>query len=84
PYSFSDTTITYLLETRDAYYYDFRVGMEFFKPNRTTTMVYGFDAVIGWSRDYESDQTQPFYIDPICDCTVPSPFVASQTSNSGS
>ncbi|MEO0405534.1 MAG: hypothetical protein AAF193_11740, partial [Bacteroidota bacterium] len=31
PLSYSDTTITYLLESRDAFNYDIRFGMEFFK-----------------------------------------------------
>lgn len=80
PLNYSDSTITFLLESEDDFSYDLRLGVEFFKPNRTTTMVYGFDVLVGMNQTYSEKTTQPFYTDPSCDCTVPSPFVASMKS----
>ena len=78
PLNFSDTTITFLLESEDNYGLDLRLGMEYFKPNRKTTMVYGFDAIIGYYTSTSIDKTQPLYISPICNCSLPSPFVLAE------
>lgn len=78
PLSFSDTTITFLLESEDNFGVDLRVGLEYFKPNRNTTMVYGFDVFLGYYFENSEEETQPFYIDPSCNCTLPSPFVLAQ------
>ena len=75
PLNYSDTTITFLRESKDEFAYDLRLGMEFFKPNRSTTMVYGFDVLVGMNETFYEKTTQPFYIDPTCECTIPSPFV---------
>ena len=82
PVDYSDSTITFLDESRDDFSYDLRAGMEFFKPNRVTTMVYGFDAVVGVAETYYESNTRPFYEDPVLEAIVPSPFKLSEQSSS--
>lgn len=81
PLEWSDTTITFNHVTRDHFRTDFRMGMEFFKPNRTFTMVYGFDGFIGFERFTEDQRSNPFYLDPQLDAYVPSPFIAPETTS---
>lgn len=44
---FTEASITYRVRTRNHYTSDFRLGLEWFKPNRTFSMVYGVDAFAG-------------------------------------
>lgn len=78
PLEWSDTTITFRYETRDYYEFDLRFGAEFFKPDRKTSMVYGFDAFVGMAVEYDQERTSPFWYDPELEGNVPSPFVAPE------
>lgn len=76
PLNWSDTTITFLLESRNHYNLDLRLGMEFFKPGQTSSMVYGFDVFMGTAYRRDARLTRPYYLDPELEVLVPSPFVA--------
>lgn len=70
---FTDTTITYRIDHRDHYVMDLRVGLEWFKPNSATTMVYGVDLLAGLSTELDGYRDLPRYKTDIG--FVPSPFV---------
>lgn len=76
PLNWSDTTITFLLESQNHYNLDLRLGMEFFKPGQTTSMVYGFDFFLGTAYRRDASLTSPYYLDPELEVLVPSPFTA--------
>ncbi|NNE55498.1 MAG: hypothetical protein HKN32_05725 [Flavobacteriales bacterium] len=69
---FSDTTVTYLIERANHSTLDLRLGMEWFKPNRPTTMVYGIDLIAGIAMEDDGYSTIPRYFNG--DGFVPSPF----------
>jgi hypothetical protein len=71
---FSDTTITYRIDHRDHYVADVRIGLEWFKPNRATSMVYGIDLLAGIATELDGYRDIPRYETEIG--FVPSPFVA--------
>lgn len=68
PYSWTDSTITFEYYSYLDMQYDVRVGIEFFKPNRTTTMVYGADVIAGYATDYDEGYLRSFKVDTtFCD-----------------
>jgi hypothetical protein len=73
--NFTDTTITYRLDHRNHFVADIRLGLEWFKPNRTTTMVYGVDLLAGLSTQIDGYSILPRYKTDLG--FVPSPFVAT-------
>lgn len=75
PTVWTDTTITLLYNSRNNYRYDVHIGVEFFKPNVPFTMVYGFDAILGFNHIENHTYTKELYEDPEFDFQlVPSPF----------
>lgn len=80
PWDWSDSTIVFQHFTYNDYQYDLRFGLEFFKPNRTTTMVYGADVIIGYAVDYEGGNLNAFKIgNESCDsCYFPDPDIPDQ------
>jgi hypothetical protein len=53
-----DSTVVFSLGRKDDYIIDVRGGMEWFKPNRTFTMVYGVDLYIGYRSVSEGSETK--------------------------
>jgi hypothetical protein len=75
PTMWTDSTITLLYNSRNNYRYDIHLGVEFFKPNVPFTMVYGFDAIVGFNHIENHTYTKELYEDPDYDYQlVPSPF----------
>lgn len=79
PLDWSDTTITILLESRKYTNQDVRFGMEFFKPNEKTSMIYGFDVGIGLWTEFDEEVIVPYWNDPEQNNEpVPSPYETSR------
>jgi hypothetical protein len=73
--NFSDTTLTTRLDEAFYFTYDFRIGMEWFKPEKATTMVYGLDVFVGIENEKDGYRIIPEYLTE--GILVPSPFVAA-------
>jgi hypothetical protein len=72
--NYSDTTITYLINYGNHTSFDARLGMEWFKPNRKVTSVYGVDLMFGALTEQDGYRIIPRYFNG--EFEVPSPFVA--------
>lgn len=71
---YSDTTITYQLASAYHRSYDIRLGMEWFKPTRKVTSVYGIDLMLGTLSEQDGHRIIPRYFNG--EFEIPSPFVA--------
>ena len=74
---YSDTTITYRIRNANHRSFDARIGMEWFKPNRKVTSVYGVDVMLGSLSEQDGHRTIPLYFNG--EDQVPSPFIAQST-----
>lgn len=72
-------TFEYRAEYRDSYRIDLRVGMDWSKPDRAITAVYGADIFAGLERHDFGTRYTPYFLDTaMCaNCWVPSPFEAA-------
>lgn len=80
PVSWSDSTIVYQFESRQYINADLRLGMEYFKPGERFTMVYGFDAFVGFARRFDASFTRPYAYDLGTDSWVPSSLIPQENN----
>lgn len=81
PVSWSDSSIVYQFESRQYINADVRFGMEYFKPGERFTMVYGFDAFVGFARRFDASFTKPYGYDPALAAWVPSSLIPQEESS---
>lgn len=78
PLAWSDTSIVYEYESRMYFNTDLRIGAEYFKPGERFTMVYGFDAFVGFARRFDASFTRPYAYDVGTDSWVPSSLIPQE------
>ncbi len=82
PASWSDSTIVYEYQSRQYINADLRFGAEYFKPGERFTMVYGFDAFVGYGRRFDASFTRPYAYDPATEAWVPSALIPQEEQQS--